>query len=127
LLVADMRSQWVWVFQIAADGSLAYGQAYCDLHIPYGAIDSGADGMSMDTMGRAYIATRLGIQYCDQTGRVNGIISSPTPGWIANVAYGGADKRDLFVTAGGRVYKRHMKAIGVRSAEAPVTPPPPRL
>jgi gluconolactonase len=127
LLVADMRSQWVWVFQLAADGSLTYGQPYCDLHIPYGAIDSGGDGMTMDTMGRPYVATRLGIQYCDQAGRVNGILPAPTPGWVANVTFGGADKRDLFVTVAGRVYKRHMKAIGVRSADAPITPPPPRL
>jgi gluconolactonase len=127
LLVADMRSQWIWALQIAADGSLTYSQPYCDLHIPYGAIDSGADGMTIDTLGRPYVATRLGIQYCDQAGRVNGILPAPIPGWVANVAFGGADKRDLFVTVAGRVYKRHMKAIGVRSAEAPMTPPPPRL
>jgi sugar lactone lactonase YvrE len=127
LLVADMASQWIWALQIAADGSLNYAQPYCDLHVPYGATDSGADGMTIDTMGRPYVATRLGIQYCDQAGRVNGILPAPTAGWVANVAFGGADKRDLFVTVAGRVYKRHMKAVGVRSAEAPVTPPPPRL
>jgi gluconolactonase len=127
LLVADMRSQWVWAFQIAADGSLTYGQPYCDLHVPYGATDSGADGMTIDTMGRVYVATRLGIQYCDQAGRVNGILPAPTPGWVANTVFGGADKHDLFVTVAGRVYKRHVKAAGVRSAEAPITPPAPRL
>ena len=58
---------------------------------------------------------------------MNGILPAPIPGWVANVVFGGADKRDLFVTMAGRVYKRHMKAIGIRSADAPVTPPPPRL
>jgi gluconolactonase len=127
LYVADMRSQWIWAFQIAPDGTLAYAQPYCDLHIPYGAVDSGADGMTIDTMGRPYVATRLGVQYCDQAGRVNGILSRPQAGWTANVVFGGTDKRDLYVTVGGRVYKRHTKAVGVRSADAPMTPPPPRL
>jgi len=67
------------------------------------------------------------VQYCDQAGRVNGILSRPQAGWTANVVFGGADKRDLYVTVGGRVYKRHTKAVGVRSADAPMTPPPPRL
>ena len=35
---------------------------------------SGADGMRVDRDGRLYVTTRLGIQVCDQAGRVSAII-----------------------------------------------------
>ncbi len=80
LYVGDARTQWVHLFQVGADGNLTLGQPYDDLHVPYGSSDSGADGMAVDTMGRLYVATRLGIQVCDQAGRVNSIIDKPAPG-----------------------------------------------
>ena len=47
------------------------------LHVPDTADDSGADGMRVDRDGRLYVATRMGIQVCDQAGRVNCIIPTP--------------------------------------------------
>jgi gluconolactonase len=39
---------------------------------------SGADGMRVDRVdGRLYVATRMGIQFCDQPGRVNGSSRRP--------------------------------------------------
>ena len=32
---------------------------------------SGADGMCVDTNGTLYVATALGVQFCDQAGRVD--------------------------------------------------------
>jgi gluconolactonase len=40
--------------------------------------DAGADGMKVDTAGRLYVATRLGIQVADQAGRVNIILPLPS-------------------------------------------------
>jgi sugar lactone lactonase YvrE/enterochelin esterase-like enzyme len=127
LYVGDARTQWVHLFQVAADGHLTLGQPYDDLHVPYGSSDSGAEGMAVDTLGRLYVATRMGIQFCDQAGRVNGIISKPAPGWMANVKFGGAGGHDLYVTIDGHLYRRATKATGVRSASPPITPPAPRL
>ena len=45
--------------------------------MPDTADDSGADGMRVDRDGRLYVATRMGIQVCDQAGRVNCIIPTP--------------------------------------------------
>jgi sugar lactone lactonase YvrE len=122
-----MKSQWVYLFQVASDGTLVNGQPYCDLHVPYGAIDSGADGMTVDSLGRVYVATRIGVQFCDQAGRVNGIISKPEAGWMANITFAGPDKHTLFAAVGGHLFRRTTKATGVRSADAPITPPAPRL
>ena len=79
---------WVYSYQIQPDGSLAHKQKYYHLHVPDTADDSGADGMRVDRDGRLYVATRMGIQVCDQAGRVNCIIPTPN-GKIANLCFGG--------------------------------------
>ena len=71
LYVADYRSHWIYSYQIQADGSLAFKQRYYWLHVPDNEDDTGADGLRVDRDGRLYVATRLGVQVCDQPGRVN--------------------------------------------------------
>lgn len=127
LFVADTKGQFVYSYQPQADGTLAYKQKYFDLHIPDGAADSGADGMTTDTAGRLYVTTRMGVQVCDQPGRVNGIISKPGPGWLSNATFGGAGLDELYVTCGEKIWKRKTKAKGVLSFQPPVKPPTPRL
>src|SRR5258706_3747572 len=68
LYVDDSRSHWVYSYQIQPDGSLLHKQRYYHLHVPDTADDSGADGMRTDKDGRLYVATRGGIQICDQSG-----------------------------------------------------------
>jgi gluconolactonase len=127
LLVADTRGRFVYSFQIQPDGTLAAKQPYCHLHVPDTELDSGADGMAVDTQGRLYVATHLGIQICDQAGRVIGIINRPTARRISNIEFGGPGASDLFVTAGDKVFRRKTRAVGVQSGQAPITPPAPKL
>jgi len=126
LYVADYGSHWVYSFQIQPDGSLAHKQKYYHLHVPDTADDSGADGMRVDRDGRLYVATRMGIQVCDQAGRVNCIIPTPN-GQVANLCFGGADFQTLFATCADRVYKRKLKVKGANAFQAPVKPRAPRL
>lgn len=126
LYVADARSRWVYSYQIQPDGSLDNKQKYYHLHVPDTADDSGADGMAVDRDGRLYVATRMGLQVCDQAGRVQAII--PTPGArLTNVCFGGPNFDILFVTCGDTVYQRPVKVRGVQSFEPPFAPAPPRL
>ncbi len=127
LLVADTRGQFVYSFQIQPGGSLSHKQPYFHLHLVNGRTQSGADGMTVDRDGRLYVATEMGLQFCDQAGRVNGIIAKPQPAWLANVVFGGPRLDTLYVTCGDKVYKRKTKARGVLSFREPVTPPAPRL
>lgn len=127
LLVADTQGQMVYSFRVQADGSLAHKQPYFYLHVPEGSPRSLADGMTVDTNGNLYVATAMGLQYCDQPGRVNGIIPKPHEGWLSNVAFGGPNRDELYVTVGERVFKRKTKAKGVLSFEAPLKPPTPHL
>jgi sugar lactone lactonase YvrE/enterochelin esterase-like enzyme len=127
LYVADTRSQWVWSHVVQPDYSLAHKQPYFHLHIPDPATDSGADGMTVDTQGRLYVTTRMGLQICDQAGRVNAILPKPGNGWLSNVCFGGPNLDTLYVTCGEQVFKRKTRAEGVVPWRAPITPPQARL
>jgi sugar lactone lactonase YvrE/enterochelin esterase-like enzyme len=126
LYVADYHSHWVYSYQVQPDGSLTNKQKYFHLHMPDTADDSGADGIRVDRDGRLYVATSMGIQVCDQAGRVNCIIPTPN-GRIANLCFGGENFDTLFATCGDRVYKRKVKVKGANAFEAPIKPRPPQL
>jgi len=126
LYVADSRTHSVYSYQIQPDGSLAHKQKYYHLHVPDTADDSGADGMRCDRDGRLYVATRLGVQICDQAGRVNCIIPTPN-GRCSNVCFGGPNGDVLYATCGDRVYKRQLKVAGAASYLPPIKPANPRL
>ena len=127
LLVADMKGQFVWSYHINEDGTLSARQPYHHLRIADGNTESGADGMTTDVKGRLYVTTHLGIQFCDQAGRVNGIIAKPQRRWLANIVFGGANFDQLFACCSDKVYKRKTATKGVRSAETPIKPEKPRL
>lgn len=126
LMVADYRGNRVWSFQIQADGSLANGQPFYKLEVPDDSVASGADGMTIDAEGFLYAATRIGVQICDQPGRVVGIVNKPHGGALANAVFAGKDLSWLYVTAGDRVYRRHTLRTGVWPWQA-VKLPQPRL
>jgi gluconolactonase len=126
LYVADYASHWVYSYQVQPDGTLAHKQKYFHLHTPDTGDDSGADGIRVDRDGRLYVATRMGIQVCDQAGRVNCIIPTPN-GRIANLCFGGEHFDTLFATCGDRVYSRKVKVHGANAFQAPTKPAAPRL
>ncbi len=126
LYVDDMRSHWVYSYQIQPDGSLSHKQKYYHLHQPDNADDSGADGMKVDRDGRLYVATRMGVQFCDQAGRVNGIIPTPN-GRCANLVLGGANFDILYATCGDKVYARRIRPRGANAFADPIKPKAPGL
>lgn len=126
LYVADSRTHWVYSYVIQPDGSLAYKQKYFHLHTPDTADDAGADGVRCDRDGRVWIATRMGLQVCDQPGRVTCIIPTPN-GRVSNLTFGGANFDVVYCTCGDRVYSRKVKVRGANGWEAPTKPAKPRL
>jgi sugar lactone lactonase YvrE/enterochelin esterase-like enzyme len=126
LYVADKFSHWVYSYQIRSDGSLTAKQKYYHLHMPDSADDANTDGLRTDRDGRLYVASRLGIQVCDQAGRVNCIIPTPN-GKVANLAFGGEKFDVLYATCGDRVYSRKVKVQGANAYQPPIKPAPPRL
>ena len=126
LYVDDYRSHWVYSFVIKEDGTLTDKQRYYWLHEPDTEDDAGADGLRTDRDGRLYVATRLGIQVCDQAGRVQCILPTPN-GRVANLVFGGEKFDTLFATCGDKVYKRKLQVTGANGWARPNKPAPPKL
>lgn len=126
LYVDDYRSHWVYSYQLKADGTVQFKQQYYWLHVPDTVDISQADGMRVDRDGRLYVTSKMGIQICDQAGRVNAIIPTPN-GRISNLSFGGADNDTLFATCGDKVFKRKLKVKGAHAWDKPLKPAPPRL
>lgn len=127
LIVADTKGVRLLAYEVKKDGSLDHREAFFDSQVLPGQVDNGADGMTVDKEGRVYVATRLGLQVLDQSGRVEGIISKPQNQWLANVVFGGKNLDTLYVACGNHIYRRKTRTQGVLSWEAPVKPAPPRL
>lgn len=126
LYVDDYRSHWVYSYVIQPDGTLANKQRFYHLHEAETDDQSSADGLRVDRNGVLYVATRLGIQVCDQAGRVNCIIPTPNRK-VSNLVFGGANFDTLFATCGDKVYRRKLSVHGANAWDVPNKPPAPRL
>ncbi len=126
LYVSDYRSHWVYSYVIQPDGSLQFKQRFYWLHAPDTSDQSNADGIRVDRDGRLYVATAMGIQVCDQAGRVQCIIPTPNRR-LSNVTFGGPSFNTLFATCGDRIYKRKLKVTGANAWDKPNKPAAPRL
>lgn len=126
LYVADYASHWVYSYVIQPDGTLAHKQKFYWLHSPDTDDQSFADGIKVDVNGLLYVATRMGVQICDQAGRVNAIIPTPN-GKCTNLVFGGEKFDILYATCNEKVYKRRLNTTGVNAWAPPLKPKPPRL
>ncbi|MGH9344106.1 MAG: SMP-30/gluconolactonase/LRE family protein [Terriglobia bacterium] len=126
LFVDDADTKWVWSFQIQPDGSLADGEPFYRLETLDESSATGAAGMTVDSEGYLYVATKLGIEVSDQPGRVVAILNAPGSGSSSSIVFGGSDLLTLYVAAGGKVYRRHLRRTGVRAGTL-LTPPVPQL
>ena len=102
LLVADIRANKTYKYQINADGMLSNRQLY---------VSQGSDGMTLDSEGNLYLSGR-GVTVYSPTGVKLGNIPVPSR-WVGNVCFGGKDRKTLFITASESVYTLPMRVKGV--------------
>jgi len=126
LIVTDAQSRYSWSFQIAADGSLINGEPFYRLEMPETGWMSGVQSAAEDAIGQVYFATALGIQVCEANGRVAMILNPPEHGTISSFTFGGKDLNMLYVTDGGKLYRRPVKVRGT-APWSPAKPPRPPL
>jgi gluconolactonase len=118
---AEKTTQWIDSYVIQPDGSWADKQPYFQLHVTDFPNDSGAENLAVDTHGNLYVASRMGIQVCDQGGKVRAILPLPTPcGPVLSLCFGGEHFDLLYATDGIQVFKRHLKVSGSPPWAAPV-------
>jgi len=126
IVVADTKGVRLWIYQVHPDGQFTNREAWYDAQIQPGDTDDGADGMTFDAAGRLYVATKLGIQIFDQSGRVMGIINKPQNKWLANVGFGGPELSYLYACNGDHVYRRKLRVHGALSWQKPILPASPK-
>ena len=119
---AEHSTQWIYSYLVQTDGSLADKQSYYWLHVTDIPNNSGAEDLAVDTHGNLYATTRMGIQVCDQNGRVRAILPLPTPcGPVRSLCFGGEHFDILYATDGTQVFKRQLKVPGLAPWGSPIT------
>ena len=124
LLVAQGRSRNGLSYRVRSDGTVDARAPFYDFVVPGWADDSGAAGIGMDRDGRAYVATRMGVQIFDRNGRVAGIMPLPGNVEATGLCFGGHDFDTLYVAGGGKVYRRKLHSVGAPPWTAPFKLPP---
>jgi gluconolactonase len=124
LFVAQGLSRTGLSYRVRSDGTVDAREAYYDFYVPTWADDSGAAGIGMDRDGRAYVATRMGVQVFDRNGRVAAILPLPGNAAGTGLCFGGHDFDTLYVASGGKVYRRKLHVTGAPPWAVPFKLPP---
>ena len=106
LFVSDIRAGQTWRYDIQPDGTLTNKTFFCAL---------GSDGMTIDAEGNLYL-TGHGVTVFDKAGKQIDHIDVPEK-WSANVCFGGADHKTLFITATESLYSIQLRVKGANPAK----------
>jgi gluconolactonase len=121
LYVNDTNGIQSFAFDVLPDGRLANRRVfatYAGRTPPLGAsegVASGADDLAIDNEGRVYAITAAGIEVLTETGQPLGIIPvtcTPAGARCQALAFGGPDKRTLYVAGNGTLQRIPMLAQG---------------
>ena len=128
LYANDKDGAYLLAFDVRPDGTLTNRRNFAKYQSvrepgskdPLPAEDNGADGLAVDSDGRVYVATNVGVEVFDTMGQYLGTIPAI---WGAeafalkkpqNLAFAGADKRTLYMVGSGAVFRVRTLAQGVR-------------
>jgi sugar lactone lactonase YvrE len=121
LIRTEKNSNWIYNYVIDENGLIKNGQRFYWLHNTNNFSFAEMGEMTFDNKGNLYVASEMGIQVCDQNGRVRAILSLPS-GKISSIAFGGKKHDKLYVISGSKIYVRNMNVKGVESWMAPFAP-----
>lgn len=106
--VDDSEQRNIRVYDVKADGTLANGRVFGEE--PGGKGDGVPDGMRVDRRGNLFVTGPGGIWVWDPSGKHLGTIIVPEQ--PANLAWGDADGRTLYITATTSVYRLRTSTTG---------------
>jgi len=112
LYVIPSRQAEMLVYDVTGPGKIANGRTLCRLRQPQGKDNTGGDGMAVDVEGNLYITTNLGVEIFSQAGKHLGLVAFPQQ--PANVTFGGADRKTMYVTARTGLYRVAMPIAGLK-------------
>jgi len=111
MLIADAASKYVWAYRIDKDGKLSGGERYMTLRVRKEEPRSEASAIRVDKAGRIYVASKLGVQVFDPTGRLCGVLTNPSTERITAMTFGGPKGDHLVVACGTVIYSRRLNAV----------------
>jgi gluconolactonase len=113
LYVNNTRGEYMLAHDVQPDGTLTnrrnFGR-YEGVTKTETGVASGADGLAIDSEGRIYAATTVGVQVFGPDGKHLGTIPSSRP--MQNLAFAGPDKKTLYVVGRGGAFKIQMLSQG---------------
>lgn len=126
LYVHNKDGAYMLAFDVAPDGTISNRRdfaRYKSVRIPGHADpswneDNGADGMAVDSEGRVYAATNVGVEVFSPRGDLLGVMPVQ---WGAennrirhpqNLAFGGPDRKTLYMVGAGTIYKMRTLSQG---------------
>lgn len=109
LYVNSTQPKKIWMrYTVKPDGTLTDAKLLYDAtadHRP-----GGPDGMKVDVEGNIYSAGPGGVWILSSEGKPLGTIVMP--GRVANVAWGGDDRKTLYITGSEGIFRVHLKIAG---------------
>jgi enterochelin esterase family protein len=116
LLVSDYGGLNVWTFTINDDGTLSNKKPAMIMKVgppPAKPDVAGGDGMTVDTAGRAYVTTLLGVQIFAADGTHLGTLPKPDGvKTLVSAGFAGKDREYLYIMCGDKIYRRKTQAKG---------------
>jgi gluconolactonase len=106
----DPEKKVVMRYEVAADGSLSNGRVFFDMTNAAG--EDAIDGIKVDQQGNLYVSGPGGLWIISAQGKHLGTILAPRH--PHNMAWGGADGKTLYMTAGDRLYRMPLRISGIR-------------
>jgi gluconolactonase len=116
LYLNNSAGEYLIAFDVQPDGSLTNRRNFAKYEgvkpNAAGVPQSGADGVTIDSQGRLYVAASTGVQVFTSEGQHLGTIPTPRP--PQNLAFAGKDKKTLYIVGRGVVSKVQMIADGFK-------------
>jgi gluconolactonase len=111
----DVQRKIVMRYAVLADGRLSDGEVFFDMTRAPG--EEALDGIKVDRSGNLYVSGPGGVWIIAADGRHLGTIRAPE--LPANMAWGDADGRTLYMTARTGLYRIRLDIAGVRGPSLP--------
>jgi gluconolactonase len=111
----DTAHKVVTRYEVAADGALRSGRVFFDMTSAPG--EEALDGIKVDRSGNLFVSGPGGVWIVSAEGRHLGTIRAPE--LPANMAWGDADGRTLYMTGRTSVYRLRLQVGGARTTSHP--------
>jgi hypothetical protein len=120
LICNEPNTRWLLSYVLDEQGEPMAGQRFYWLHNTTGDDSQQVGQMTFDENGNLYVATSMGVQVCDQNGRVRAILPLPDSAPIRSLAFVGT--KLYVVNERGEIYVRELKVSGAQPWQTAILP-----